>query len=117
MALPSFGSVIPGAEPYWYQGFPSPYYKAEHVAFRTKCREFVERELVPHVDEWVAKKEYPQELHKKLFDAGISGIIYPKRLGGYAPEKKDYFLELIRVDEFSRTGGHVLGQEVRFHAP
>jgi alkylation response protein AidB-like acyl-CoA dehydrogenase len=71
----------------------------------------VERELVPHVDEWVAKKEYPMELHQKLFKAGIGGIIYPKSLGGYAPDKKDYFLELIRVDEFARTGGHVLGQE------
>jgi alkylation response protein AidB-like acyl-CoA dehydrogenase len=78
---------------------------------RAKCRDFVDRELIPHVDEWVAKKEYPQSLHATLYAAGISGSIYPKELGGSAPAKRDYFMELIRVDEFSRTGGHVLGQE------
>ncbi len=50
-------------------------------------------------------------LHEKLYKSGISGSIYPKELGGSADGKRDYFLELIRVDEFSRTGGHVLGQE------
>ncbi len=52
------------------------------------------------------------ELHRKLYEEGISGIIYPKALGGSAPAKKDYFLELVRIDEFSRTGGHVLGQGI-----
>lgn len=110
-AFPSFGCPIPGAEPYWAQGFPSAYYNETHVAFRAKCREFVERELLPHVDEWVAKKEYPMSLHEKLFEAGISGLMYPRSVGGTGPDKRDYFLELIRVDEFSRVGGHVLGQE------
>lgn len=111
-AFPNFGSVIPGAEPYWAQGFPSPYYTEEHVALRAKCREFVEKELLPHVEEWVQKKEYPMSLHEKLYHAGISGSIYPQDLGGTASgTKRDYFLELVRVDEFARTGGHVLGQE------
>jgi acyl-CoA dehydrogenase len=110
----SFGSPIPGAEPYWYDSsFPSAYYNEKHVAFRAKCRDFVERELRPHVDEWVAKKEYPMKLHEKLYQAGISTVMWPRSVGGDLEEgeKRDYFLELIRVDEFSRTGGHVLGQE------
>lgn len=71
----------------------------------------MERELHPHVEEWLKQKQYPPQLHVKLYQAGISGIIYPKRLGGSQPEKKDYFMELIRGDEMARTGGHVLGQE------
>jgi hypothetical protein len=41
------------AEPYWYQGFPSPYYTANHKAFRAKVRAFVETEIKPNVDKWI----------------------------------------------------------------
>jgi hypothetical protein len=35
------------SQPSWYQGFPSPYYKASHVAFRKVVRDFVEKEMKP----------------------------------------------------------------------
>lgn len=58
----TFGSLVPFAEPCWYQGaashfchlglvtrpdaragFPSPYYTAAHAQYRNKLREFVEK--------------------------------------------------------------------------
>lgn len=44
-----FGEQIPYGDPYWYQGFKSPYYKETHRKFRKKVREFVEKELLPNV--------------------------------------------------------------------
>jgi hypothetical protein len=47
-----FGSRIPFAEPYWYSGTPSPYYKETHIQFRAKLREFVDKEMLSYVHEW-----------------------------------------------------------------
>ena len=50
-------------------------------------------------------------LHTKVFQAGLSGVIYDKHLGGTKPEDYDAFYELIMLDEFARAaGGQVLGQ-------
>lgn len=47
----TFGDGIPYGDPYWYQGFKSPYYKETHHKFRKLCRDFCEKELMPYVSE------------------------------------------------------------------
>eukprot|EP01116_Phalansterium_solitarium_P012522 TRINITY_DN288_c1_g1_i2.p2 TRINITY_DN288_c1_g1~~TRINITY_DN288_c1_g1_i2.p2 ORF type:complete len:426 (-),score=189.53 TRINITY_DN288_c1_g1_i2:153-1430(-) len=109
-ASPKFGCPIDFAEPYWYQGFHSPYYHDGHRRFRDTVRAFVEQEVKPHVDEWLLTG-YPKELHEKAYAAGIQGLIYPKEYGGTRPDDYDAFYELILADELARVGGgHVLGQ-------
>jgi hypothetical protein len=106
MSFEKFGNTIPFTEPYWYQGFHSPYYTANHVAFRAKVRAFVESELKPHVDEWLdAGVGYPRELHEKAYAAGLGGLIYPREYGGTRPDDFDPFYELIMIDEMARMGG------------
>ena len=75
-------------------------------------RDFVEKELKPHAEEWIGSEEgYPLSLHAKAYDAGIAGITYPPEYGGTRPDEFDAFYELIMVDEFARLGGgHILGQ-------
>jgi len=104
-----FGLQIPFAEPYWYQGYHSPNFHDGHRAFRKKVREFVEKELIPYRDEWI-KTGYPTSLHEKIYQAGISGIIYPAEYGGTPLPDFDAFYEIILVDEVARVGGGVLGQ-------
>jgi hypothetical protein len=48
-----------------YQGGYSPYYNENHKKFRALVRQFVEKEIKPHVDEWIATG-YPKELHVKV---------------------------------------------------
>jgi hypothetical protein len=36
MQSDKFGEPLPFCEPYWYQGYPSPYYKQGHKDFRAK---------------------------------------------------------------------------------
>eukprot|EP01062_Namystynia_karyoxenos_P073607 TRINITY_DN70409_c0_g1_i1.p1 TRINITY_DN70409_c0_g1~~TRINITY_DN70409_c0_g1_i1.p1 ORF type:complete len:420 (+),score=135.14 TRINITY_DN70409_c0_g1_i1:75-1334(+) len=107
-----FGNQLAFCEPYWYQGMPSPYYSKGHVAFRQTVRDFVERDIKPHVSRWIEEgQEYPQELARKSFELGIGGIIYPSEVGGTRPPDYDAFYELIMVDELARAGGgNVLGQ-------
>lgn len=109
-AFERFGSSVPFAEPYWYQGYHSPYYTESHLKFRAIVRKFVEEELKPNVDQWI-KTGYPKELHERAYELGIHGAIYPKEYGGTPLENFNAFHELIMCDEFSRIGGAgVLGQ-------
>ena len=107
----SFGETIPYAEPSWYQGFPTNHYTEAHVAYRKKVRDFVESRLIPNIDTWIdSPNGYPQSLHKEIFDAGISGILFDEEYGGTKPNN-DYFFELILWDELGRCcGGQILSQ-------
>ena len=67
---------------YWYQGFYSPYYRKSHVSLRKRVRDFVEKEVKPNIDDWVASdKGYPTSLHVKAYKAGVGGLIYPREYG------------------------------------
>jgi hypothetical protein len=122
-----FGEQIPFCEPYWYQvlsvcvlsyhqGYPSPYYTQAHKDFRAKVRTFVEVEIQPHIEDWIAAGAYPLDLHEKAYKAGIQGIGYPREFGGTPPEKYDSFYELIAIDEIARVGGGaVLGKALTSH--
>jgi len=105
----NFGEQVPFGDPYWYQGFSSPYYNDSHVKFRATCRKFVEEEILPYSDDWATRPEgYPyKELHPKGYKAGVLGAIYPTAFGGTVPDgatKTDAFHELIMWDELSRCG-------------
>jgi len=113
-----FGDQTPGVEPYWYQGYPSPYYRSSHVDFRKKCREFVDTEIRPHLQGWLDRHEvYPLDLHRKALAAGLppAGLAnavqkrYPPSIipeGGF-----DSFHELIYLDEIAAVGpGGAMGQ-------
>eukprot|EP01127_Copromyxa_protea_P010106 TRINITY_DN2435_c0_g1_i1.p1 TRINITY_DN2435_c0_g1~~TRINITY_DN2435_c0_g1_i1.p1 ORF type:complete len:410 (-),score=99.70 TRINITY_DN2435_c0_g1_i1:29-1258(-) len=99
----AFGSDIPYAEPSWYRGFSTPYYNDSHVNFRAKVRDWCEKEIVPNVEEWEENQDYPRDLHRKCYEAGIYGAIWPKQYGGTPPENFDIFHELIYWDELARA--------------
>ena len=100
-----FGSQIDFAEPSWYRGFPSPFYNDSHIAWRNKLREFVEKEIKPHVSEWEARKSVPhKEICKKMAKEGIYGTNYPAEFGSKRFPEYDEFHSLIASDEFARIG-------------
>jgi len=107
----SFGEQVPHFEPPWYQGYYTTYYNESHVKYRATVRAFIEKEVWPHAEEWV-KTGYPKELHRKAYEAGVSGLLYPEEYGGTRPggAKKDMFHELILWDEVSRGTLGALGQ-------
>eukprot|EP01112_Ceratiomyxa_fruticulosa_P002087 TRINITY_DN1221_c0_g1_i1.p1 TRINITY_DN1221_c0_g1~~TRINITY_DN1221_c0_g1_i1.p1 ORF type:complete len:459 (-),score=118.76 TRINITY_DN1221_c0_g1_i1:87-1343(-) len=100
-----FGSPTPYGDPYWYQGYASPYYNESHVAFRAKVRAFVDKEIMPNVHQWDEEGTYPPELHKKAYDAGLLAAIWPVEYGGTPPPNFDSFHDLILIDELARCGG------------
>ena len=79
-----------------------PFYTEEHEAFRATVREFVERELRPHANDWDEAGEFPRELYEKAGTVGLLGAGFPERYGGLGNE--DVFTRLIIDQEVARCG-------------
>jgi len=97
---------IPFSDPYWYfeECKINPFYKDTHRHFRDKIRAFCEKEIVPFTTEWEEKGDYPADLPRKAYEAGVYGALYPVELGGTPPDDFDYFHRLIYWDELNRCG-------------
>ncbi|GAT12171.1 acyl-CoA dehydrogenase family protein [Mycolicibacterium novocastrense] len=54
----------------------------EREQLRKTVRAFVEREVLPHVDEWERSGSLPRELHLKAGAAGLLGAGLPESVGG-----------------------------------
>ena len=51
-------------------------------ALKDTAREFVRREVVPHLDAWEDAGEVPRELHAKAAKHGLLGVSFPESVGG-----------------------------------
>ena len=54
----------------------------EHQILRQTVRTFVNKQIVPYIDEWEEAGEFPKELYKTAGDLGFLGVGYPEELGG-----------------------------------
>src|ERR1700756_5063964 len=56
----------------------SPFYTAEHEAWRAVMRRFVENEIEPHAHEWDEAGETPRELYVKAAAIGFLRLGFPQ---------------------------------------
>lgn len=77
------------------------YFTKAHEQVRGAVRDFVNREINPHVDEWEEKGIIPlHALFKKMGDLGFLGIRYDEKYGG---EGLDYWYETVVMEELAHT--------------
>jgi citronellyl-CoA dehydrogenase len=76
------------------------YFGKEHEQVRKAVRDFVTKEVNPHVDEWEEKGIAPlHDLFKKMGGLGFLGIRYDEKWGG---EGLDYWYETVVLEECAR---------------
>lgn len=92
----------------------SPYYDETHDALSQSVRTFVEREILPNIDQWEADRELPRALHIKAAEAGILGLNYPEEYGGHS-EGFDVFHGMVVSNELARAGAGGLGASLMTH--
>ncbi len=84
------------------------YFGKEHDLVRKSVKEFVQKEILPNIDEWEEKGEFPRNLYKMAGELGLMGTGYPEELGG---TPGDIFLKIVVGEELMRStsGGLVAG--------
>jgi len=89
------------------------YFTEEHHQFRQSFRDFLQKEVVPFVDEWEEKGELPRHIWRKFGDMGYFGIAYPERYGGLG---LDFFYSVIFMEEMARIDSAGTGAALGAHA-
>lgn len=77
------------------------YFGEIHNQIRESARRFVQKEIVPHIDQWEEDASFPRELYNKTAEAGFFGIGYPESLGGSGG---DLFQKIVFIEELMRAG-------------
>ncbi len=80
---------------------PDLFFTEEHDMLRQSVREFVEKELAPHAEEWEAEGYFPDWVFKRMGELGYLGLHYPEEIGGGGG---DYFTNIVLCEELSRSG-------------
>lgn len=85
------------------------YFTDTHRMVRDTARRFVEREILPWIDEWEEAGEFPRELYRKAAEAGLQGVGHPEAYGGAG--ENDVFMKIAVSEELMRStsGGLVAG--------
>ncbi len=80
------------------------YFTEEHNMFRQGLRQFLDKEVIPFIDDWEEQQRIPKELWKKFGDMGYLGLNYPEKYGGV---DVDFFYSIIFMEEISKcySGG------------
>src|SRR5262249_9062098 len=74
----------------------------EHEELRESVRNFVSKEIAPHVEEWEDAREFPRELYNRCGELGFLGLKYETEYGG---QGGDYVHDAVSVEELSRSAG------------
>jgi len=71
-----------------------------HEIFRKTIRDFCERELAPHAEEWERDEIFPREVFNRFGEMGFLGIRYPEDVGGSG---LDYWYTVVYAEELPRS--------------
>jgi len=82
----------------------SMYFTEEHQLFRKSLQDFLQKEVVPHIDKWEETGVIDRFIWKKFGDMGFFGIKYPEIYGGL---DLDLFYTVILLEELQKinSGG------------
>lgn len=74
----------------------------DHEAYRQTLRKFIETEVVPHYDDWLAAGVVPRDLYRKLAALGMFSIEVPEEYGGAGIDS--FKFAAIECEETARAG-------------
>jgi alkylation response protein AidB-like acyl-CoA dehydrogenase len=77
----------------------SIYFTEEHQLFRTSLHDFLQKEVVPHIEKWEKTGTIERFIWKKFGEMGFFGINYPEIYGGM---QLDLFYTVIFLEELQK---------------
>ncbi|BBA97525.1 putative acyl-CoA dehydrogenase [Actinacidiphila reveromycinica] len=85
-------------------------FNEDHEAFRATIRAFIEAEVVPVYDEWLAAGQVPREFYHRLGELGVFGIEVPEEFGGAG--ETSFKFQVVIGEELARAGVSFGGSSV-----
>jgi len=89
------------------------YFSEEHNLFRESLRDFLKKEVVPHIDKWEKTGSIERFIWKKFGDMGFFGISYPEQYGGM---DLDIFYMVILLEELQKINSAGFAAAMWAHA-
>ncbi|GAB7257281.1 acyl-CoA dehydrogenase family protein [uncultured Polaribacter sp.] len=78
----------------------SMYFTEEHDAFRASFKDFLQKEVVPHIDKWEKTGTIDRFIWKKFGEMGYFGLCTPEEYGGL---DLDLFYTVIFLEELQKV--------------
>jgi alkylation response protein AidB-like acyl-CoA dehydrogenase len=76
------------------------YFTDAHEELRLHVSRFLQKECVPHLEEW-EEKTFPSSIFKRFGELGFLGLRYPPEYGG---QGGDYFTAVVLSEEMAKAG-------------
>lgn len=76
-------------------------FTADHAQYRESVREFMDREVAPHYEQWENDRLIPRELYAMAAKQGIYGLSIPEEFGGSG--ETDYRYRVVVHEELHRV--------------
>jgi acyl-CoA dehydrogenase len=81
----------------------NPHLRPEHEEWRTQLRKWLEKEVVPYLDDWEEAGTVPDDLWQKAADIGVLQLGYPEAYGGISDGIDQWHVNITN-EEFTRAG-------------
>ncbi|UAB75794.1 acyl-CoA dehydrogenase family protein [Mesoflavibacter sp. SCSIO 43206] len=91
----------------------SMYFTEEHQLFRNSLRDFLQKEVVPHIEKWEKTGTIERFIWNKFGEMGFLGISYPEKYGGL---DLDIFYMIILLEELQRINSAGFAAAIWAHA-
>jgi len=75
------------------------YFTEEHELFRKSLKDFLQKEVVPHIEKWEKTGAIERFIWKKFGEMGFFGIAYPESYGGM---NLDLFYTVVFLEELQK---------------
>jgi acyl-CoA dehydrogenase len=89
------------------------YFTEEHEAFRQSFKEFLQKEVVPHIDKWEKTGTIERFIWKKFGEMGYFGLNTPEEYGGL---NLDLFYTVIFLEELQKVNSGGFAAAMWAHA-
>jgi alkylation response protein AidB-like acyl-CoA dehydrogenase len=76
-------------------------YEADHESFRQSVKEFLDRQVQPHLEDYLEKKAIPREFWLEAGKQGFLGLEIPEEYGG--SEAGDYRFNAVLTEELAKV--------------
>ena len=89
------------------------YFNEEHQLFRQSLKDFLQKEVVPHIDKWEAEGAIERFIWEKFGEMGYFGLATPEEDGGLG---LDLFYTVIFLEELQKINSGGFAAAIWAHA-